>query len=93
MRSIGPSDDTNIYSEFDIFPEGLPDVDDIRVKKRKNEDEKFIFESCRNPPNSQIDNQNSTNEISQNATPIKALTKLHETSANFELDVDEFVLD
>lgn len=37
---IGAVDDYTIYSEFDIFPGGLPDIEDIRLKKKKSTDEK-----------------------------------------------------
>ena len=47
---IGPVDDYTIHSEFDIFPTGLPDVEDIRLKKKKSNDEKVLFEDCNNPP-------------------------------------------
>ena len=43
-----------IYSEADIYPEGLPDPDDIKQKKRKTIEEKYIFEECRNPVNTPI---------------------------------------
>ncbi len=47
-------DDPVVYSEADIFPGGLPDIEDIRVKKRKTEDDKFLFEEGKNPPSTPI---------------------------------------
>lgn len=49
FKLLGPIDDIEIYSEFDIFPGGLPDIEDIKVKKRKTDDDKFLFEEGKNP--------------------------------------------
>ena len=44
-----------MYSEFDIYPEGLPDLDEIKAKKKKREEEKNLFEDLKNPPPSPIE--------------------------------------
>ncbi len=52
-------DDPVVYSEADIFPGGLPDIEDIRIKKRKTEDDKFLFEEGKNPPSTPTVNEQS----------------------------------
>lgn len=44
-------DSDQIYSEADIYPEGLPDPEDVKQKKKKRLEEKYIFEECPNPGN------------------------------------------
>ena len=49
-----PRINEGIFSEFDIFPGGLPDVEDIRLKKKKRDEDKLLFEDIKNPPSSPI---------------------------------------
>ncbi len=88
-------DDYTIYSEFDIFPGGLPDIEDIKLKKRKNNDEKGMFEDCNNPPGTPEKDFSSQVTVNTQAGGIsKSISKLNLTNAEFEMDdVDEFVLD
>ncbi len=44
-----------IYSELDIYPGGLPDVEDIRAKKKKRDEDKLLFEDLKNPPSTPIE--------------------------------------
>ena len=49
--------DQQMYSEIDIFPDGLPDADDLLQKKKKREEERLLFEDVKNPPSTPIELQ------------------------------------
>ncbi len=53
-----------------------------------------MFEDCNNPHPTPCERQfNSQLTVQTSAGLVKSLTKLNQTNAEFELDVDEFVLD
>jgi hypothetical protein len=77
---LGPTDDTWVYSEADVFPTGLPDVSDIKLKKRKTEQDRLLFNEGKGPCNSPI------NQICENPETTYSLD-----DDEFRFDIEDTV--
>jgi hypothetical protein len=74
-----------------VFPEGLPDIEDIKLKRKKRYDEKVLFWELQNPPGSPLSEFLEKPVIVDYSKPSKAKERFE--GCQFDLDVDEAVLD